>query len=234
MAVTAIVGILMEDWGGVCTASGDWAIQDCVPTTAWIGAAINAGTKALGGITKMVGGAVGAAMANKQAKRANEELSKGQQYLDDWYNAAMATDILDRADSRSMLAAYREAMDENQRKYAQNAIKGGATEEAQVAYAQAANKGYADAISKISAQGQAIKDNVSQAYMQGKIGYHNALADNYMQAGKAMGQAVTQGFNAAGDALSGAALTTNKDGMTGTIGGSIQTWLKDREAKNRR
>ena len=218
VGLTAIVGILMEDWTiqeGVCTA--------------WIGAAINAGTKAVGGLTKIVGGAIGALIANKQARKAQEELSRGQRYLEDWNNAVMATDILDRADTRSMLAAYRESIADQNRKYTDNAIKGGATEEGRVAYNTAANKGYADAISKISAQGQAIKDNVSQAYMQGKMGYHNALADNYMQAGKAMGQAVTQGFGAAGDAISGAASTTNEDGITGTIGGSIQTWLNGKK-----
>lgn len=211
--ITGIVGIVMGDASGL-SAEG--------ATLAWVGAAINAATKVAGGLTSAIGGAVSAAVANKYAKKANEEMTRGQQYLDDWNNAVMATDILDRADTRSMLAAYRDTMAEQNRKYTDNAIKGGATEEGRVAYNTSANKGYADAISKISAQGQAIKDNVSQAYMQGKLNYHNSVADNYMQTGKAMGEALSKGFSSMGNAISGAAGKSGNDGIGGAIMGLVK------------
>ena len=160
----------------------------------WIGAAIQAGTK-------IVGAAAGAAVSAAQAKKARAEMDKAQQYLDNWYNNAMNTSVLDRADTQAMLSDYRNTMAEQGQKYLNNAVKGGATEEGRIAYQTSANKGYADAISNISASAQAQKDRVSESYMQGKMNYHNSLADSYMKAGQQMSSEISGAVGGAGDAL---------------------------------
>lgn len=186
LAITAIVGFLFEGENVAFAESHMCFISGL------IGAGISA-----------IGGAVSAAVSAAQAKKAREANERGQAYLDDWYNEAVGTNILDRADTQSMLANYRDVMNEQSKKYVNNAIKGGATEEGKVAYAQAQNKGYADAISKIAAQGQAYKDRVSEQYMQGKMAYNQQLADQYMQSGQQMGNALSSAFNSSGSAVSG-------------------------------
>lgn len=145
-------------------------------------------------------------MAGAQAKKAKAEQDAAQRQLDDWYQNEMAGSILDRADTRSMLAEYRNSVKEQNEKYLNNAIKGGATDEAKVAFNESMNQGYANAISRIMAQGQARKDSVADSYMQGKMDYHNNLADMYMQTGKQMGDAISSAGNAMSTAISGADL----------------------------
>jgi hypothetical protein len=192
MATTAVVAIVSGD-----TPHFEGGNQ------CFIGGLISGALSAIGGLTSGL-------VANAQAKKAKAEQDKAEGKLKDWYNAEIATDILDRADTMSMLNAYRETMAEQNRKYANNAIKGGASEEAQVAYAQAANKGYADAISKISAQGQQRKDQVTDAYMQGMMNIHNKRAEDYMNAGRQMSSAISGAFGGLSDALGGVKLPNKK------------------------
>lgn len=120
---------------------------------AWLGALIS-------GLGSVAGGVAGSIQAAKQRK----ELDKQQKELDQWYRGEMGTHYLDRADSRSMLKRIRDYYDERMRKQDTSNIKGGASEETKVAQAVAANKGIADATSRISAVGQQHKDNVDSQY----------------------------------------------------------------------
>lgn len=175
LAVTSIVALCCD------APSVDAITQQCVvPLMPLIGLGIS-----------LASAGASAGIAGAQAKKAKAEQDKAEGRLKDWYSAEMGTDILDRADTMSMLNAYRETMAEQNRKYANNAIKGGASEEAQVAYAQAANKGYADAISKISAQGQQRKEQVADAYMQNMMGIHNQRAEQYLNSGQRMANIVS-------------------------------------------
>lgn len=126
----------------------------------------------IGGAGSVIGGVLGSIQAAKQRK----ELNKQQKELDQWYQGEMGTNILDRADSRAMLKRIRDYYDERQRKQNTKNIKGGASEEAEVAQAVAANKGIADAASRISAIGQQHKDNVAGQYrhMSYNIGQQKA------------------------------------------------------------
>ena len=186
IALLAICAVVSGFYGNETTIEGGMMC--------WIGAAIQAGTK-------IVGAAAGAAVSAAQAKKARAEMDKAQQYLDNWYNTTMNTSVLDRADTQAMLSDYRNTMAEQGQKYLNNAVKGGATEEGRIAYQTSANKGYADAISKMQAQAQAHKDQVSQSYMQSKMEHHNNLADQYLKAGQQMSSAISGAVGGAGDAL---------------------------------
>lgn len=177
MAVTAIVALLCDE---PSLAQGEIPVLQ-----GWIGAA-------LGAITSIGSGIASAITANQQAKKAKAEADKSEALLQDWYDSQMNTNILDRADTLSMLKMYRDTMDEQNRKFQTNAIKGGASEEAKIAYAQKQNKGYADAISRIAAQGQQRKDAVTDAYMQGMRGIHDNRANAFMQSGQTMANAISK------------------------------------------
>lgn len=177
VAITTIVAFLGDE---PSYAQGDTPVLQ-----GWIGAAIGAAASIASGIASAV-------TANKQAKRAQAEADKSEALLQDWYDSQMGTNILDRADTLSMLKMYRDTMDEENRKFQTNAIKGGASEEAKVAYAQKQNKGYADAISRIAAQGQLRKDQVTDAYMQGMRGIHDNRANAFMQSGQTMANAISK------------------------------------------
>ena len=120
----------------------------------------------VGAIIGAVGSAVGGVLGSIRAAKQRKELNNQQRQLDRWYNGEMGTSYLDRADSRSMLKRIRDYYDERMRKQDTQNIKGGASEEAKVAQAVAANKGIADAASRISAAGQQHKDSVANQYKQ--------------------------------------------------------------------
>lgn len=160
----------------------------------WIGALI-------GGVLNIAGGIMSARQADKAASQAQAERAMAEAELQRWYEARMNENILDRADTLSMLKQYRDWQEEHAKKFQNSAIKGGATEEGKVAYAQQANKGYAEAVSKIAAQGQARKDRADDIYMQSKMGIHNQAAQDYMQSGQQTANTISSGFSSLGNAL---------------------------------
>ena len=120
----------------------------------------------VGAIIGAVGSAVGGVLGSIQAAKQRKALNAQQRQLDQWYRGEMGTNYLDRADSRSMLKRIRDMYAERARKQDTQNIKGGASDEAKVAQAVAANEGIADAASRISAAGQQHKDSVAGQYRQ--------------------------------------------------------------------
>lgn len=159
-------------------------------TQAWVAPLI-------GGLISLGGSIAGAAMGNAAAKKQASAYDQAWGEYEDWYEGQMNANILDRADTLSMLKRYRDWQEEDAKKHQTNAIKGGASEEAKVAYAQQANKGYADVISRIAAMGQQYKDRLSQNYAQAQLNYQTKRAD--LAASGA--QAIASGIASAGGAL---------------------------------
>ena len=155
MGVVAIVSLFCEPVG-LC--GGKQAVAPFIMSL--IGGLFSLGSSIAGGI-----------MGNKAAKQQAAAYDAAWADYNQWYQGQMNANILDRADTQAMLKRYREWQEENAKKYQTNAIKGGASEEAKIAYAQEANKGYADAISQIAAQGQKYKDQLSQQYASQKLNF---------------------------------------------------------------
>ena len=187
MGVVAIVSLFTDSPSEV---------NDMPVMQAWIGPLI-------GGIISLGSSIAGAAMGNKAAKEQAQAYDTAWGNYDDWYKGVMNTNILDRADSLSMLKAYRDWQDENARKYQTNAIKGGASEEAKVAYAQQANKGYADAISRIAAQGQRYKDQLSQQHAGMEFNYRTKRADMLGAGQQTVASGIANAGGVIGDLLGG-------------------------------
>ena len=167
-------------------------VEGYAPSNAWIGTAISAAA-----------GLAGSLLANQQKKRATAALDEAQQNLTDWRNGVVGTNVLDRADSMSMLKAYRDILDEQNKKNNTGAIKGGLTDEAQVAQAVAVNKGLADAASRIAGYGQQQKDRVEQLYQQQLYGYETTRAKDLASGAQATVDAIAKAGGTLGSILSG-------------------------------
>ena len=157
----------------------------------------------IGGLISLGGSIAGAAIGNSAAKKQASAYDEAWGSYEDWYKGQMNANILDRADTLSVLKRYRDWQEENAKKYQTNAIKGGASEEAKIAYAQQANKGYADAISRIAAMGQQYKDNLSQNFMQSRLNYQTNRANMVAQGAQAVASGIAGGAAAAGDIVAG-------------------------------
>ena len=164
----------------------------------------------IGGLISLVGSIAGAAMGNAAAKKQASAYDEAWGSYEDWYEGQMNANILERADTLSMLKRYRDWQEEDAKKYQTNAIKGGASEEAKIAYAQKANKGYADAVSRIAAMGQQYKDRLSQNFMQQKLGYQQNRANMVAQGAQAVASGLASGAGAVGDILGGVDWGGNK------------------------
>ncbi|MBR5105356.1 MAG: hypothetical protein IKU93_02845 [Alistipes sp.] len=188
MGVVAIVSLFCE--------TPDSHIEFEGARQAWIGA--------LAGALVSLGSSVASAViGSKAAKKQGQAYDEAWNNYEDWYQGQMNTSILDRADTQAMLKNYRDWQEENARKYQTNAIKGGASEEAKVAYAQAANKGYADAVSQIAAQGQRYKDQLSQKFGSDQFAYAKDRANIVAQGSQAVVNAISSAGGTIGDILGG-------------------------------
>lgn len=165
-------------------------------TQAWVAPLI-------GGLISLGGSIAGAAMGNAAAKKQASAYDEAWGDYEDWYEGQMNANILDRADTLSMLKRYRDWQEEDAKKYQTNAIKGGASEEAKIAYAQKANKGYADAISRIAAMGQQYKDRLSQNYMTKKFNFQTKRADMLGAGGQAVASGIANAGGTIGDLVGG-------------------------------
>ena len=184
LALTAVASF----WGDGIETEG--ALQS------WVGALV-------GGLVSLGSSIAGAVMGNKTAKQQAEAYDQAWNNYEDWYEGQMNTNILDRADTLSMLKRYRDWQEENAKKYQTNAIKGGASEEAKIAYAQQANKGYADAISRIAAMGQQYKDRLSQGFMQTKLNFQTKQAETAASGAQAVASGIANAGGALGDLVGG-------------------------------
>ncbi len=157
----------------------------------------------IGGLISLASSGIAAWQGNKAAKEQAQAYDDAWNNYEDWYEGQMNTNILDRADTLSMLKRYRDWQEENAKKYQTNAIKGGASEEAKIAYAQKANKGYADAISRIAAMGQQYKDRLSQGFMQSKLNFLTKRADMAGAGAQAVASGIANAGGVVGDLIGG-------------------------------
>ena len=184
MALAAVVSFIGEPQGFAESSQ------------AWVSALV-------GGLISLGSSIAGSVMANKSSKERADAYDQAWGNYEDWYEGQMGTNILDRADSLSMLKAYRDWQEENNKKYQTNAIKGGASEESKIAYAQKANKGYADVVSRIAAMGQRYKDQLSQGFAKSFMDYQTKRADMAAAGAQAVANGIAGAGGVVGDIIGG-------------------------------
>jgi len=139
---------------------------------------------ALGAVSSIVG----ASQAKKQAKKAEAQLEQQKKQNQDWYNRRYNEDYTQTAEAQRALTLARE---EAQRQLAaargRQAVMGG-TEESVASTQEAVNRGLADTMSQIAAQGTARKDKIEDSYLSAD----RSIANQYMQMYNNRANAVSQ------------------------------------------
>lgn len=141
-----------------------------------------------GAALSAVSSLVGASQAKKQAKKAEAQLEQQKKQNEDWYNRRYNEDYTQTAEAQRALTLARE---EAQRQLAaargRQAVMGG-TEESVAATQEAVNRGLADTMSGIAAQGTARKDAIENTY----LGKRDNIAQQYMNLYNGRANAVSQ------------------------------------------
>ena len=189
----------------------------------WIGAGISAASS--------IGNAIfGSISANKQKREQLRAIRKQQRENKDWYNRRYNEDATQRADVQRMLSRTNEAIKARNRAAAgKKAVVGGT--DASLASTQQANaEAVGDALSQVSADAEARKDNIEAQYRERKadLDAQEAAVKARAQEAKrtATAQAVTSAANAGASILanslgdvakSGKPDVTAKSGVEGKI-----------------
>lgn len=166
----------------------------------------------VGAVASAASGIAGSVAANKRRRKAEQELEKQKKSLQEWRDAEMGNNYLDRADSRAAMRRVFENNKEAQKAANTDAIKSGMTDEAKVAQAAKLNENYADVVSQIAAAGAQHKDRVQQQYMGEKRNLDNLKIQNLMDSSGAdnMVQGITGAAAGLGTALAGVGGASSK------------------------
>ena len=195
----------------------------------WIGAGISAASS--------IGNAIfGGLSANRQKNRQLRAIRKQQDENRNWYNRRYNEDATQRADVQRMLSKTNEAIAARNRAAAgKKAVVGGT--DASLASTQQANAAaVGDALSQVSAQTEARKDNIEQQYRERKAdldAQEQAVKDEAAASKRAAtAQAATSAANAGASILAnslgdvakkGKPDVTAKSGVEGKINNNAIT-----------
>jgi len=146
--------------------------------------------------------------------------------LTNYYNDEYYRDRMKDADSQSALAAVRDQLQEQSKKYANQFAASGATPEAKIAANTEANKTYAGTVNKLYGYGQQYKNQVRQNYLNGMnalYGQKINSADNSLNSTQSTWGNVAQGIGNAASAytLADAYGSGTKSTLTPTMKGII-------------
>lgn len=152
--------------------------------------------------------------------------NKRENDLTNYYNDEYYRDRMKDADSQSALAAVRDQLQEQSKKYANQFAASGATPEAKIAANTEANKTYAGTVNKLYGYGQQYKNQVRQNYLNGMnalYGQKINFADNALNSTQDTWGNVAQGIgNAISDyTLADAYKTPKSKELTPTMKGII-------------
>ena len=141
-------------------------------------------------VTAIVGGVLGglsalgngiSAIVSKRASAREAERARGVQR--DLLNAARAdylresnSSVLSRSDAAQVLERARREMSDGGRRDRQRALVSGATAESQAQMAGARAGAYGDAVSRIGALGQRVKDNALARWQAQRTHYANTMS----------------------------------------------------------
>lgn len=112
-------------------------------------------------------------MANKKKKETQDAYEEGINKEIGEIDKEIATNYLDRADSRNAIRQVTDATEESMRQLNTDAIRSGATDEAKVAMASKLNKNIANTVGNLAAVGEQHKDNLRNQRRSLRLGLLN-------------------------------------------------------------
>lgn len=133
-----------------------------------------------------IGSLVSGLSARSKAKKAEKQLLERRDALNKEYAQDKNTDYLDTEAARSTLALLRRQNRRAQEALNNNAVKGGASDEAKVAAAASQNENYANAASRIAGMGTQYKQRLKENYQRRRDSIDDQLTQVQMQKAQAM------------------------------------------------
>lgn len=146
---------------------------------------------------------IGSARAKKQAEKAEAQLDLQRKQNEDWYNRRYNEDYTQTAEAQRALTLAREnAQQQLAAARGRQAVVGG-TEESVAATQEAVNRGLAETMSGIAAQGTARRDAVEDTYLRNR----GTISQQYMQMYNNRANAVSQGASNASQGFTNFAMS---------------------------
>lgn len=108
---------------------------------------------------------------NKQKKELKNNLTtleSDKKELEKWYNTASNSDFIDSTTTKESVTALSLEKQQQDRERGNNAIRNGATPEAEIAKAASSNKAYSDAVYNLASIGNNYKSKINDIYFQNK------------------------------------------------------------------
>lgn len=171
----------------------------------WIGAGISAASS--------IGNAIfGGISANKQKREQLRALREQQRENRNWYNRRYNEDATQRADVQRMLSRTNEAIKARNRAAAGKKAVVGGTDVSLASTQQANAAAVGDALSQVTAQAEARKDNIEQQYRERKADLDAQEADVKANAAAAKRAATAQAATSATNIGAGILMNSLGDG----------------------
>lgn len=180
-------------------------------------------------VTAIVGGVLGglsllgngiSAIVSKRASAREAERARGVQR--DLLNAARAdylresnSSVLSRSDAAQVLERARREMSDGGRRDRQRALVSGATAESQAQMAGARAGAYGDAVSRIGALGQRVKDNALARWQAQRTHYANTMSGMHDRMARSHAVSANNALKGVADAVGSVA-----DNVLAGVGGS--------------
>lgn len=195
-------------------------------------------------VTAIVGGILGglsalgngiSAIASKRASAREAERARGVQR--DLLNAARAdylresnSSVLSRSDAAHVLERARREMSDGGRRDRQRALVSGATAESQAQMAGARAGAYGDAVSRIGALGQRVKDNALARWQAQRTHYANTMSGMHDRMARSHAVAANNALKGIADGVSSVAENVLA-GVDGSAGKEDQNVDKEDQKK---
>ena len=150
-----------------------------------------------GGVSAL--GNLGAShFAAKESKKAEAELGKQRQNLQNWYDITSGRDYTQTAEAQSAITAARDLMQQQYLSGKGAAVVSGSTDAEAARMKTAANEAAMKTIDAIAARGSQTKQSAERSYLEGlqhlsdkQIDLHNKKAENIQKAGETLSNSVT-------------------------------------------
>ncbi len=160
----------------------------------------------IGTAAAAIGSLVSGIKARNQARKAEQQLQERRDALQKEYAQENNTDYLDTETARSTLALLRRQNKRAQEALSNNAVKSGASEEANVAAAARQNENYANAVSRIAGMGTQYKQRLKENYQQRLDSLDNSIHNTQLNKAQATSDMIGGITNAVGGMMTASGL----------------------------
>lgn len=156
-------------------------------------------TALIGGAISSLGNLGASYLASQQAQKAEKEMGKQRQNLNNWYDITAGRDYTQSAEAQSAITAARDLLRQQYLAGKGAAVVSGASDAEAARMKTAANDAVAKTVDSIAARGTAVKQSADAQYLAGlqdlsekQADIYNRKAANIQKAGETLSNSVTE------------------------------------------